>query len=516
MHVSNLYVLRKKYDAQGIEGLVKCNPSGGAGKSRLDNAIEGILIESIKEHYLTKQKKSVARVIEAVEALCYSAKVSPPSRNTVYRRCYAIVKLEAIKKREGRKAAKAYASQTFDGYQEATRPLEIIQIDHTLMDIIVVHAETRQPIGRAWLTIAIDVFSRMVFGFHVSLDPPSAMSSALCLQQAIIMKDKWLAERGINHSWGIYGMPEALHMDNGKDFHSRTLRCGCEKHEIDMHYRPVAQPEFGAHVERLIGTFMTEMKALPGATFSNIVEKGEYDSEKESAMTLAEVEKWLATLITGKYHKRRHSALQMSPEQKFLEGLQGSGNTPSAGINRIIVDEAALLMDFTPYFVKTVQNYGIRLDNIHYNSPELKRFVNAVDLRTSGKRKFIVRRDPRDISVLYFYDPDAKRYITVPYRKRSHPKMSLFELRIVLARIEERGKIDKVTEDEIFRTYAELKAIEDPARKETKKARRNQERLKIQRLSTSANKPPSMPPVATHNDELEADVDLDAFEVEPC
>lgn len=506
MHVSNLYVLRDKYDGQGIEGLVKCSPSGGAGKSRLDNAIEGILIAAINEHYLSNQKKCVAEVVRQVKVSCKSAEILCPSRNTIYRRCYAIGKKEALKAREGKKRAKAKYSQTLDGYQEATRPLEIIQIDHTLIDVIIVDAETRQPIGRAWLTIAIDVFSRMVVGFVISLDPPSAMSTALCLQQAMTRKDKWLASRGIKHSWGIYGKFESLHMDNGKDFHSRTLRYGCEKHEIDMLYRPVGQPEFGAHIERLIGTFMHRMKVLPGATFSNIEEKGDYDSEKESAMTLAELEKWLAVLITGEYHKSIHSTLQMSPEKKFLEGLQGNGKKPGAGINRIIVDEAALLMDFTPYFTKTVQNYGIRLNNIHYNSVELKRFIDAIDPKTGKKRRFIVRRDPRDISVLYFYNPDSGQYIPVPYRKRSHPKISLFELRLAQARLKELGKLDKATEDEIFRAHAELKAIEESARKETKKARRNNERKKVHRLSGQVGKPVVTPPANVHVDEQEEDV----------
>ena len=514
MHVSNLYVLRDRYVVQGIEGLVKCSPSGGAGKSRLDNDIEGILIAAINEHYLDKQKKCVAEVIRQVEDSCKAAGiVNCPSRNTIYRRCYAIDKKKALEEREGKKRAKAKYSQTFDGYQEATRPLEIIQIDHTLIDVIIVDMATRQPIGRAWLTVAIDVFSRMVVGFIVSLDPPSAMSTALCLQQAMTRKDKWLASRGINHFWDIYGKFEGLHMDNGKDFHSRTLRYGCEKHEIDMHYRPVGQPEFGAHVERLIGTFMHRMKVLPGATFSNIEEKGDYDSEKESTMTLAELEKWLAVLITGEYHKKIHSTLQMSPEKKFLEGLQGNGKKPGAGINHIIVDEAALLMDFTPYFVKTVQNYGIRLNNIHYNCVELKRFVNAIDPKTGKKRRFIVRRDPRDISVLHFYDPDASRYIPVPYRKRSHPKISLFELRLAQARLKELGKLDKATEDEIFRAHAELKAIEESSRKETKKARRNSERRMVHRLSGQMDKPVSQPREDVHIDE-HYDEDVIPFEVE--
>jgi putative transposase len=42
-----------------------------------------------------------------------------------------------------------------------------VQIDHTEIDIIVVDELTRTPLpGRPWLTLAIDVFSRVVTGLH--------------------------------------------------------------------------------------------------------------------------------------------------------------------------------------------------------------------------------------------------------------------------------------------------------------------------------------------------------------
>ncbi len=53
----------------------------------------------------------------------------------------------------------------------------------------------RQPIGRPYLTLAIDVFSRVVVGYYLSLDAPSVMSIAMCVSQAVLPKEKWLALR---------------------------------------------------------------------------------------------------------------------------------------------------------------------------------------------------------------------------------------------------------------------------------------------------------------------------------
>lgn len=74
-----------------------------------------------------------------------------------------------------------------------------------------------------------------------------------------------------------------------------------------------------------MGTVMKEVHALPGTTFSNIKERQSYDSDGSAMMTFLEFEKWLVTFITKVYHRRKHSALGMSPEangKKEFLGMQ--------------------------------------------------------------------------------------------------------------------------------------------------------------------------------------------------
>ncbi len=96
----------------------------------------------------------------------------------------------------------------------------------------------------------------MVAGFYLSLDPPSSASIGLCLLHAAYDKTAWLAERGIDLSWPVAGLPETLHCDNGAEFHSRALKAACREYGIKLQYRPPATPRFGGHIERLIGTVM--------------------------------------------------------------------------------------------------------------------------------------------------------------------------------------------------------------------------------------------------------------------
>ena len=61
-----------------------------------------------------------------------------------------------------------------------------------------------------------------------------------------------------------------------------------------------------------------------------------------------------------------------------------------------------------PYEERTVQRHGIVIDEIPYYDDVLRPWINATDPRDATgkrKRKFIIRRDPRDLSRIYFYDP---------------------------------------------------------------------------------------------------------------
>ena len=102
------------------------------------------------------------------------------------------------------------ATKATPGHYVAARPLEIVQIDHTRVDVVVVDEETREPIGRPWITLAIDVFTRMVTGFHLTMAAPSRLSTGLALLHAVHDKTAWLRDREIEAPWPVAGLPETL------------------------------------------------------------------------------------------------------------------------------------------------------------------------------------------------------------------------------------------------------------------------------------------------------------------
>jgi putative transposase len=184
------------------------------------------------------------------------------SRNAIRARIRQLDPRTCTRTRYGAKAARSKHAST-PGSFLVEHVLESVQIDHALADVIVVDERDRLAIGRPWITLAIDVFSRCVLGFYVGLDPPSVTSIGMCLTQACLPKEPWLLARGLSHlQWPLCGLMDVLRADNGRDFRSEPLRRGCREHDIELDYRPVATPHCGGHIERLIGTMMGRIHLL--------------------------------------------------------------------------------------------------------------------------------------------------------------------------------------------------------------------------------------------------------------
>jgi putative transposase len=109
-----------------------------------------------------------------------------------------------------------------------TVPLQVIQIDHTTVDIQIVDEICRAVIGRPYLTLVLELHTRSVLGLHLSLDPPSATSVALAVANAVLPKEDWLRARGIEVGWPMHGRMGIIHLDNAPEFHSGALSRGCQ------------------------------------------------------------------------------------------------------------------------------------------------------------------------------------------------------------------------------------------------------------------------------------------------
>ncbi len=442
-----------------VSSLVPKTSQRGKKGSRLNNQTEAIVQEILSELYLSKQRYGFRKIYNRIARECKKINLEAPHENTVRNRIDAINPKEAMKKRYGHKMAKEKFSN-FDGeYPEGNYPMDVVQIDHTPLDIIVVDKIHRKPLGRPYLTLAIDTYSRMIAGIYISLQAPGYFNVSQCLLSVFTKKDSFLQSQEVEGEWNIYGLPRVIHVDNGADLVSSDMQRVCDEYGITLLKRPVARPQFGAHVERVLGTINKEVHNLSGTTFSNIAQKGDYNSQKEATFTFEELTKWLIHYIVNIYHKKYHHGIDMSPEDKYIKGIIGDDETAGTGILPPIIDDLDnIKISLLPTYYRTVQKDGISLDGITYYSDVLRHWIGVAD-DTKNKIQHKIKRDPLNIQKIYFYDPEIKEYFDVPYRKIYAPVMTLWDLYAVKRYLKEK-KISNYSEDNLFEAYELLEKME--------------------------------------------------------
>jgi putative transposase len=488
-----LYNWINKYEAEGtLSSLApEFDKRGGKGKHRVSEEVAEIITKVIEDYLEAGKRLLIKEIYKEVKIKCMNIKIKPPHENTVRNRINEISKRRITERTEG--SAKAQALyDPIKGSFNVRHPLEVIQIDETPLDIIVVDEVYRQSIGRPYITVAEDIYSRVVYGFYISVEHPSFFTAGQCIYIGALPKQGFLKKTGIEGEWDVWGLPKSLifHTDNAKWFRGKDLRRFCDEYGLSVTFRPKKMPKYGGHIERFIGTINQEMHKLPGTTYSNPKDRGEYDSEGKAVLTINELEAWITNFIVKEYHKRPHEGLgKMMPMAKYEQGIFGDETTPGTGLPDIISGEDAIRLQrsLLPSIERTIQRSGVIIDGIPYYSDVLRQYAEREELGKKKRRKYFFKRNPGDISIIYFYAPDKKDYFPIPYKNVGWPPISVPELRKVQKYLKDKN-IKGYNEYDIFKAHAERKRIEEEAAKKTKAVRREHERSRRHMENTGKNK----------------------------
>lgn len=499
VNLATLYRWIKKYQTRGVvTDLIPKKRGWSEGQSRLKPSVDHVIDEVIENVYLTPQRPTAQKAIQEVNRLCHQKGLEPPSAITVRSRITNIPEKLRLRKRGFKELATNRFKPVPGTFPNADYPLAVIQIDHTPADIILVDDIHRKPIGRPWITLAMDICTRNVTGYYLSFDPPSETSVGLCVAHSVLPKDAWLAVNNIEAEWPVWGYPDTIHVDNGADFRSDNFEKSCMQYGINLEFRPVKAARYGGHIERILGTFLKEIHDLPGTTFSSVNEKAEYDAEKNASLTLAEFELWFANQVLNIYHQKLHSALGMTPSKMWDIRVFGNQEITGTGLPSRPADALSVQLDFLPSFERTVQPVGVTIDDRTYYAEALRPWIGARDKRTRAKRKFVFRRDPRDISSLWFFDPDIKQYFKIPFADQRLPSISLWEYRQIREKLKREGQ-SSVNEAGLLHAITEQRSHIEQSKERTKKARRQAQRRREHEKrapQVKADKPQTQQPIS--------------------
>jgi putative transposase len=361
-----------------------CKP----GTFKLGEEKEEVISKLVDEFYLQKERPRIADLHAKVAREFRRHGWPAPCFETVQRRVEALDPKVRDRARLGGKQARLLHSPV-PGHVNAQAPLERVEIDHTLMNVIVRSDDPASDFrARPTITIAIDVYTRCVLGFHIGFEPPSSLAVALCLAHSVFPKDPKVAD-GSDLSWPMHGLMKSIVVDNGKDFRSEAFKRGCMQYGILLGYRPVGSPHYGGVIERLIGTFMRRTEVLPGTTKSNVVEKGGYDAVGKATMTLSQLRKWMVARVMA-YHADSHRMLRKPPASMWVQPEPAP-----------LPDARSFLLDFLPGDMRTLSRTGVDMHCLQYWSEDFRE-------HSTRKPRVRVTYDPRDISAVYVRLPDGK------------------------------------------------------------------------------------------------------------
>ena len=411
-----VYNLLKRYAAdRTISSLLPRR--GNARAKRLNASVEAIITATLSEQWLVEEAPPLAPVVDEIRARCSTAGERPPSYIAVQTRIPLLFDALTIARARSANPKHVRRLTPRPGYITAPHPLAVCQIDHTPADIhfIEVVNDAGVFVGRPYLTIVVDVFSRAILGFCLTIEKPSSLSVALCLAQALCPKDDWLSARGLgDHDWPMFGRPGTLVVDGAKEFKGDAFGRGCKEYGIVIRPRHRGNVHQGGVVERLIGVLNGVIGALPGRTGRSVDDRDGYPSEAKARLTFADLERCVALAVLDHNQSQNGKTLNVP----IVTWRDHAAESP-----RHNDDPFQVLIAFLPGGERQLTPQGVSVNAIDYYSPWLGVFVPERD----RLGKIEIRYDPRDLSHIYLRHPRTNAFEVVGRRDGQTAPVTLWE-----------------------------------------------------------------------------------------
>lgn len=368
----------------GYLGLIPNRRKQGNIQCKIIEPSLELMNKYIESYYETKKWPLKIRAYEAYSNECANEGVPAVSEKTFYSYIKKRPQYEQILKTQGPRAAYKLESWyiEWDSPRHGDRPFEICHMDHTELDIQLVDSETGTVLGRPWLSLLIDAYSRRILAAYLTFDAPSYRSCMMLLRECVKRHGR---------------LPQQIVVDNGKEFGSVYFESMLAMYECTKLSRPPAKSRFGSVCERIFGTTNTLfVHNLLGNTkimrnYRQVTKS--VNPQNLAVWTMPEFYPRLLDFVYEVYDQREHSTLSQSPRELFTKAIARTGK-------RFVVcyDEMFKILSLpgTAREVTVHAGSGVQIKRFTYWSEAFR------DPKIQGK-KVAVRYDPLDISQAWAY-----------------------------------------------------------------------------------------------------------------
>lgn len=377
----------------GYLGLLPDYARCGNRKPRIHEKTLKVINDFIEKEYENRKQKNKREVYGEFKNYCKKEGVTAvPSYKKFVEMVNNRPQHKQKEKRAGTKAAyplePIYWELIYTLPRHGDYPFQIVHIDHTQLDVELVDSRTGKNLGRPWLTLLIDAYSRRILAVYITFDKPSYRSCMMVLRECVYQHNRF---------------PEMIVVDWGSEFHSIYLETLLARYKCSKATRPQSKPRFGSVIERVFNTTNKELiHNLEGNTqvTKNVRQMTKaVNPELHAVWTLGTLYACLQVWAYEQYNTNEHSALGQTPEEAFNQGLFLWGRR-EGDLIPYDDDFVRFTLPSTPKGTAKLQpNHGVKVNNIYYwskgevfrSNPELE------------KKQIPVRYDPYDVGHVFAY-----------------------------------------------------------------------------------------------------------------
>lgn len=287
-------------------------------------------------------------------------------------------------------------------------PGHIYEVDEQEMDISLIKSEDdKSVISRPICHLMIDVATRLIVAFSVSLDNNSIKGIQGCLANLAEDKVEYCKNLGIilekPEIWPS-AMPNTIRADNGSEYISDDFKRICNENGIDLHLMPPGMGSFKGIVEGEFARLgLDRNPVLEGKGYISFNDKHDY--HKEAGLTLKAIEKLVCIQVL--YH---NISLIKYPEMTKEMIEDGLHTTPYEIWNYLAPTTSPRPIRNKEHFFfsilrqckgATLSKNGIHYKGLYYNN--LNDLELQQEIEDSKKAvRFECRFDERDCGHLYY------------------------------------------------------------------------------------------------------------------
>ena len=215
--------------------------------------VEELIQKSIQELFLAKQEIVTCEdVYDDVKNTMANKGIDLnlcPTLRTIQRRIAILDPYVVLRAKQGTRAAnnalKAAGEKIISPFF-----MSLVEIDTHTLDIFIIESESKQVLGRPFLTCAIDVHTRCIVGYYLCMLPANATKTLAVLKQMLLR-----AHQGLPG-----GLPSLIIPDNGVEFKNTTFSRVCKDLGITIQPAQNRNPNNKPYIERFFGTLAGSLK----------------------------------------------------------------------------------------------------------------------------------------------------------------------------------------------------------------------------------------------------------------